>query len=68
MAFSQKEELLGVRGTTTVTRTRSALGAAGNESYMAFIISSRHTLLNVIQHHVIGEGNFRMGSLRKQDL
>lgn len=68
MAFSQKEEVLGVRGTTAVTRTRSTLGTAGNESYVAFIISSRHTLLNVIQHHVIGKGNFRLGSLRKQDL
>lgn len=68
MAPSKKEEVLGIRGSTAVTRTRSALGAAGNVSYMAFIISWRHTLINVIQHHVTEEGNFRLGSLRKQDL
>lgn len=66
IALSKKQEMLGIHGTITVTRTMSALSAAGNESCLAFIISSRHTLSNVIQYHVIQEGNFRLGSLRKQ--
>lgn len=36
---SKKQEMLGIHGTITVTRTVSALSAAGNASCLAFIIS-----------------------------
>jgi len=65
-ALSKKQEPFGIHGTITVTRTMSALSAAGNESCLAFVISSRHTLSNMMQYCVIQESNFSLGSLRKQ--